>query len=60
VKFLSEDVRVRFHELTIDQQLEWLKFESNLQDDDLTILFVDNSEGLEISIRIDRKLNKSG
>lgn len=57
IRFLNEDVRVRFHNLPVDTQREWLALAAK---HDLTVLFVDDSDGLEISVRIDEKLNPVG
>lgn len=59
IKFLNEDVRLKFHELPIDRQRELQSFgEKN----DITILFVMIEENgiSEVSIRIDEKLNDPG
>lgn len=56
IKFLTEDVRLRFHELSVDRQRELQSF---AEKNDITILFVMIEENgtSEIAIRIDEKFD---
>lgn len=58
IKFLTEEVRMRFHELPVDRQRE---FQDLAERQIVTILFVEyDGESSEVSVRIDEKLNHIG
>lgn len=61
IQFLDELVRTRFHSLSVDKQKEWSDIAEQFLKSGkfVTILFIgqDDKDGLEISIRVDRKFN---
>lgn len=56
LEFLNEQIRVEFHNLSIDQQQEYLRLAEYLSARSMSceIVFVD---GLEVSIRINKQAN---
>lgn len=55
ISFLDEEMRLRFHELPIDKQLEWQSLADHYPAG-ITILFVEQGDGgLEVSVRINEE-----
>lgn len=62
IRFLNEDIRLRFHCLPIDRQRDWETVASVYEHKGyrLTITYVEQDERtLEVSIRIDEELDRS-
>lgn len=60
IEFLNNSVRALFHELPLEKQKEWYEVAEGFsaRGHTLKVLFVENTpQGLEVSIRIDQKLD---